>query len=209
MQLVDGVIKYQLDFETADPVEPGLIKEINIWRNILHRLDLVGHYKTVYQGAGYGNISRRLNDTGEFVITASHTGEISRTNHTHYVLVTESTIEKNHLTAKGPSKPSSEALSHAAIYKALPNINYVFHVHSAAIWKHTEQLNIPATSPDIAYGTVEMAQEIMRLCQTDGLKGGGILSMGGHQDGVIAFGETATYTGTALVQALAAAELES
>ncbi len=105
-------------------------------------------------------------------------------------------------------KPSSEALSHAAIYKALPNINYVFHVHSSGIWKHADTLNIPVTSPEIAYGTVEMAEEITRLCQTDALKNGGMLSMGGHQDGVIAFAATAAEAGTALVKSLVAAELE-
>ena len=206
--LLDGVIKYQLDFDQGEPLASELVAEINAWRNVLYRLGLVGHYKTIYQGAGYGNLSCRLDNTDQFVITSSHTGHIAKTDHTHYSLVTDHDTQKNHLAAKGPTKPSSEALSHAAIYEVLPNINFVFHVHSAAIWKQAEKLDIPVTSPDIAYGTVEMANEIARLCQTEELRDGGIISMGGHENGIISYGATAADAGALHVKYLVAAELE-
>ncbi|MBN1379599.1 MAG: class II aldolase/adducin family protein [Gammaproteobacteria bacterium] len=207
--LVDGVIKYQLDYEPSDPVAADLVAEINAWRNVLYRLDLVGHYKTVYQGVGYGNLSCRLDDSNEFVITASQTGHIPKTDHTHYSHVTESSPQKNYLAAKGPMRPSSEALSHAAVYQALPNIRYVFHVHNSIIWQKAAKLNISITAPEIEYGTVAMAAEIERLCRTVALIHGGIIAMGGHQDGIVAFAATAAEAGSLLVKTLVAAELES
>ena len=205
--LLDGQIKYQLDFKEADPIDVSLVAEINAWRNVLYRLGLVGHYKTIYQGAGYGNLSSRIGQTRQFVITSSHTGEISKTDHTHYSLVTDYDTQKNKLSAEGPMKPSSEALTHAAVYQALPDINYVFHVHSAAIWQHAEELGIPITAPDVAYGTVEMAKEITAICQSDGLREGGTISMGGHENGIISYGISAADAGALHVKNLVAAEL--
>lgn len=203
----EGVIKYQLDFVKDEPVQVAIVKEVNAWRSILLRLGLVGQNEALYQGAGYGNLSCRLDNTDAFVITGSQTGEILKTDHRHYATVIKSDVRKNYLCAKGPLKPSSEALSHAAIYKALCGIRYVFHVHSDVIWNQAAKLDIPVIAPEIAYGTVEMAEEITRLCMTDALRHGGLFSMGGHEDGVIAFGKTAAATGTLLIETLVAAQL--
>jgi hypothetical protein len=50
-----------------------------------------------------------------------------------------------------------------------------------------------------------MALEVQRLYRESTLSGTGILAMGGHQDGVLAFGGTAGEAGETLVRYLARA----
>ena len=82
----------------------------------------------------------------------------------------------------GPIRPSSEALTHAAIYDAFESIRYVFHVHSPDIWRQSQWLSLPSTSADIAYGTVDMALALKKLAGASGPEG--IMTMLGHEDGV-------------------------
>jgi hypothetical protein len=57
----------------------------------------------------------------------------------------------------------------------------------------------------VDYGTPEMAREVKRLDQTYGLRDKGLLTMAGHEDGIVAFGRTAAEAGAALTTALARA----
>jgi len=41
-------------------------------------------------------------------------------------------------------KPSSEALTHAAVYAASQTVKSVVHVHSPIIWRHYQALALPA-----------------------------------------------------------------
>lgn len=204
----EGIIQYQLDFITADPVDYPVIAEINAWRRILHQLKLVGQDDGLYQGMGFGNVSCRLNNSHQFVITASQTGHIAELESSHYCVVTDCSVERNRLVARGPMKPSSEALTHAAVYQALPEIQTVIHAHNAMIWQQAEKLHIPSTLPGIACGTVEMAAEIGRLCQNNKTRQRRIFSMAGHEDGIITFGKTAAEAGTTLISYLAAADVK-
>ena len=111
-------------------------------------------------------------------------------------------IDKNKLVARGLTRPSSEALTHASFYQASQEIFYVFHVHSPLIWQHAEALQIPVTASHIAYGTSDMALEIKNMFASAALASKNIIAMGGHKDGVIAFGSTADDTGQILVKTL-------
>jgi ribulose-5-phosphate 4-epimerase/fuculose-1-phosphate aldolase len=111
--------------------------------------------------------------------------------------VTHSDPEGNRLVAEGPVAPSSEALTHGMVYALDEHIRVVMHVHSPDIWKHADELGIAATSRRATYGTPEMAAEVRQLLQT-GAAHGHILVMGGHEDGVISFGETTDEAGRAL-----------
>lgn len=200
-----GIIQYQMDFVPALPVDDSIIAGINSWRRILYQLKLVGQDDQLYQGLGFGNLSRRLSCGNQFVITASQTGHIAELETSHYTVVTDCNLERNRLAAQGPMKPSSEALTHAAVYRTLPEMRYVFHAHNATIWQHAEELGLPSSTPGAACGTQAMACEIERLCTMHAVREGRVIVMGGHQDGIITFGVTADEAGSALVECLAAA----
>ena len=98
-------------------------------------------------------------------------------------------LDRNSLRSKGESPPSSEALTHAALYQVRSSIRGVVHVHSHAIWTAWKD-RLPTTKDDVAYGTTEMAYEMIRLHKRNALADLGVIVMGGHQDGVIAFGRS-------------------
>ena len=81
----------------------------------------------------------------------------------------------------------------------------VLHGHAPEIWKHARSLAIPVTAAAVPNGTPEMAREVQRLYRESALPGMGILAMGGHQDGVLSFGKSATEAGEVLVRQLARA----
>ena len=79
------------------------------------------------------------------------------------------------------------------------------HLHSPEIFQRAKPLQLLTTDPQAEYGTQAMAAELQRLARAN--KGGGpaLLVMGGHEDGIIAYGQTATETGTLIIQTLAKA----
>ena len=52
----------------------------------------------------------------------------------------------------------------------------------------------------MAYGTKTMAQEVARLYRHADLQQQGILVMGGHEDGVLAFGDSIEQAGQRLLR---------
>ena len=199
----EGVIKFQLDFERCNVVTPDMIREITPWREKLFQLKLIGQDPLRYGGLSYGNISHRVKaESEQFVITGSQTSHLPRLDVEHFALVEKSNINENKLIAKGCVKPSSEALTHSAFYMANPNINFVFHVHSASIWENADKLGIPVTSSAVSYGTPEMAREIKKLFDSGELNSQYIVAMGGHRDGIISFGQTANQAGQSIIDSL-------
>lgn len=191
----EGVIKFQCNWIEAAAVDDAVIEKLNLWRDRLHAAGLVGMTE---DGIGYGNISRRLDETS-FIISGSGTGALSKLSAAHYATVTGYHLEQNQVTAKGPLKPSSESLTHAAIYSQVIQVQAVFHVHHHALWNQLLQ-TAPSTAPDVAYGTPQMAKEVMRLITESSVK---LFAMAGHEDGIIAFGETEEEAGKLLMDALA------
>lgn len=59
---------------------------------------------------------------------------------------------------------------------------------------------VPTTRINCAYGTPEMAREIIRLCKEDNLKETEILVMSGHKEGIIAFGSNLEEAGNLLMK---------
>jgi L-ribulose-5-phosphate 4-epimerase len=103
--------------------------------------------------------------------------------------VTVVDLDRNFLRSVGERAPSSEALTHAALYQVNGAIRGVVHVHSRVIWDAWRD-KLPTTRDDVAYGTPEMAYEMIRLHKSRALGRLGVIVMGGHQDGVISFGPT-------------------
>jgi hypothetical protein len=203
---LEGVTKFALRFTRAAPLDFAGLRTLNAWRTLLHRLGLIGRDPARYGGVGFGNVSQRLAGNLEsFAISGTQTGELAVLDARHYARIDRCDIAGNSVEARGPIEPSSESLTHAMLYRLSPDIRYVFHGHSPLIWRHAQSLGIPVTRPLAAYGTPAMAAEIYRLYRAGGFAGRGLVAMGGHEDGVVAFGERAEETGLALVGALAAA----
>lgn len=208
----EGVIKYQLDFTAAPPLPASEIAEINHWRAILYEKKLIGQDPARYGGYGYGNLSVRLAPFDAppsarcFVISGSQTGNLRELGPAHYTVVTECHPAANRLVAHGPISPSSESLTHGAVYALDPAIRVVLHVHSPEIWHAAARLGIPITDPTVPYGSPEMAAEVARLYATTDMAQRRIFSMGGHEDGIISFGATAEEAAETLLDVLAAAQ---
>jgi len=203
---VEGVIKYQLDFEPNQGLAWLGFEELNAWRNILFNLHLIGQEEGRYDGYGYGNISyRNQSDSNDFYISGTQTGGKKRLAINDYCRITLYDVKHNHIVADGPVKPSSEALSHGAVYQLDSKIRCVIHVHSDVLWRCAAQIGLPCTGLGVPYGTVEMADEIVGLYRSGKLSRTRLFIMGGHKDGVIAFGETIEQAGAALIAQLALA----
>lgn len=190
MKQQEGVIKYQLN-HTQQPVSHLLsLTEINAWRTIAVRLDLIGQSPDRYDNIGFGNISQRLVlHSDQFIISGTQTGHIEHLSPEHYCLVVKAEPHQNRLQSCGLCKPSSESLTHASVYAQDDAIQAVIHAHSPEIWKHTVALELPHTTADIPYGTVEMAAAVEQLFQSGKLSQTSLFTMLGHEDGVVAFGK--------------------
>jgi hypothetical protein len=197
----EGVVKYRLDFTPAPAPDWSLIADLDAWRSVLFQLGLTGHDPDRYGGLAYGNVSRRLAGR-RFLVSGTQTGGLPRLSAAHYCWVTDFDAEANVLVAEGPIRPSSEALTHAAVYQTLESVNAVLHVHSPELWRQAGPLAIPVTDPRIAYGTPEMAAAVQALLADPAIR---LIAMGGHRDGLIAVGETVEAAALPLIRALAAA----
>lgn len=177
----EGYIKYICEWnKTPISVPDKCIKEINEVRNELLILEMIGK---IIDGPGFGNISIRIKGD-QFFVSSTNTGHLKKLCEDNISLVTKTEITNNRLWCKGNSQASSESLTHAAIYNANKNINGVIHIHHKLLWN--KLLNIaPTTSPEIAYGTVEMADEISKIAKRTSNK---LIVLGGHEDGIITFG---------------------
>ncbi len=197
----EGVIKFDLDFEPGD-LDKIDISELSAWRSIFRSLGLIGQDVNRYDGYGFGNFSMRVQDG--FLITGTQTGELDELTLASYSLCTGWDLTCNSVNATGAVKPSSESLSHAAVYEVQPLANCAFHVHSPDIWQVAERMDIAITDEEVPYGTPEMAEEVRRSIRNLALPG--IFSMGGHEDGIFTFGAEMSQAGSLLVETLVSAK---
>jgi L-ribulose-5-phosphate 4-epimerase len=179
----EGYIKFSCNWIRGEGGPEELVEKINKVREKLVARGWIGAYP---DGIGFGNISVRTNGL-EFLITGSATGGIEKLNRNHYSLVKEYNIRKNSLTCVGPVKASSESLTHAMTYECSPETNAVIHIHSDELWEKLLH-NAPTTSVDAAYGTPEIAEEIRKLFNEKKVLKEKIIVMGGHPEGILAFG---------------------
>ena len=198
MTETEGVIKYQLDYTPAPAMDAASLRDLIDWHERCRALGVVGRDPDRYLGYAYGNLSRRL-ERG-FVVSCTQTGGKSTLTPDDYALVSECDFERNRVCARGPSKPSSEALTHGAVYAADDAVRAVIHGHTPLIWRRAEALGLPVTPADVAYGTPEMASAVHD--QVLRLGGRGLLVMGGHEDGVIAYGPDLDVAGALFASAM-------
>ena len=152
-----------------------------------------------YEGLAYGNLS--LGAPDGFWVTASQ--RIDR-----YELREEDLVfmpfahGRGVADAEGTHPPSSEALTHAAVHRAAPGAQLaVVHGHDAALWARGDELGWSRTSPKATNGSRHMAASVRG--NVERAPEGGALTMPGHQDGILLWGQDFAEIGARLDDAYA------
>jgi ribulose-5-phosphate 4-epimerase/fuculose-1-phosphate aldolase len=204
MSEMEGVIKYHLNHQHK-PLPTNInLNQLNAWRSVLFRLQLIGQNPQKYDGFGYGNISQRfMLNSSAFIISGTQTGHLAELSQDDYALIDSASVEHNQINSSGLTAPSSEALTHAGVYQQDANAQAVIHVHSPEIWRNTLALNLPHTEAEIAYGTIAMAQAVKALVNSQPVSQLPLFTMLGHEDGVVAWGATLEQAAAVLIQQLA------
>jgi len=172
----EGYIKYQSHWSPGAAPDAKAARLLEAWRKPLFAAGLVGHYHEL--NIGFGNISTRSGEPGQFLITGTQTGHIEQTTAEHYCLVTSFDVDRNAVYCTGPVQASSEAMTHAALYALDPSI---------------------ASDSAVTYGTPEMAIELGRLYRESPFGADGIAVMGGHEDGLISVGKSLEQAATKIL----------
>lgn len=211
----EGVIRFAVE-HTHAPLEPRVHGEtarvLAAWREILAHLRLLGRDPSRYEGLGFGNVSARVSPLGgapqgarPFLVSGSQTGGIAHATLRDFCVVERWELASNRVTSRGEVPPSSESLTHAALYDCSPAIRCVLHAHSPALWRHARALGLPVADAGAANGTPAMALEMQRLFRDGVFASLRIAAMGGHEDGIMVFGADASAAGETLVRHLARA----
>ena len=180
-----GVIKFVTKrLSSIVPPFPEL-DELNRCRAGLVEAGLLGRDK---QGIGFGNISVRRPDEPGFYITPSGSGDRPILSAADIVQVIEWNISKNKIEFRGASDPSSESLTHAAVYESDETVGAIVHAHDSFLWKCLLAAG-DATSGAAEYGTPAMAAAVKEFIRTR--RGNEILfAMNGHAGGLLCCGHT-------------------
>ncbi|OFX71279.1 MAG: hypothetical protein A2X12_03030 [Bacteroidetes bacterium GWE2_29_8] len=181
----EGYIKFNVnnDFKQNN-INDIVIRDINKVRKYLKDKGLIGYDGNA--NVSFGNISHRiLGNT--FVITSTNTGKYRFLRKQELSLVYDFDIKRNSISSNGMKLPSSETLSHVAIYLANQNVNAVIHIHSEYLW--TKYFNvISSIGEEFLYGTTELSEQIFKKVSSEN-KSKGIILFKGHENGLIVFAE--------------------
>lgn len=175
----EGVIKFKLHWQNGE-VPAFDLQGFNQARSALIQAGLIGEA----DGVGFGNLSVRLGSG--FLISGTQTGHLKELSSSHIVLVRQFNIKGNEIWSTGQTKPSSESMTHGAVYSANSEIGAVVHGHHLQLWEYGLK-HWKSTPESIPYGTSDMANAVIRLVeQVDCISG--LLAMAGHPGGVLAWG---------------------
>ena len=197
MTIDEGYVKYQSFWTKAPAPHAAATEELETWRQPLFAAGLIGEYPEY--GIGYGNISVRAGEPGQFLISGTQTGHLAATDKSHYALVTSWSVHSNRVCCVGHVQASSEAMTHAAIYQLDQQISAIVHVHSKDLW--CRYMNtLPTTAADVPYGTPAMANEFRRLYRDTDFRQAQLAVMGGHEEGIISIGGTLEQAATRVLR---------
>lgn len=178
-------IKFTCEQAATEITRFGALAELNAYRRKLLHLRVIG---VNANGIGFGNLSIRDSATKNFYITGSATGRKPELTLADCARVVGYDFEKNWLRYEGSAIPSSESLTHAAVYESDAKAGSVIHCHDSKLW--AALLNkAPTSSKAVDYGTPEMASEVTRLFKVTDVQSTKILVMAGHEGGIVAFGK--------------------
>jgi L-ribulose-5-phosphate 4-epimerase len=113
---VSRYVKFTHERTGAEIAPFNQLTELNECRRKLHELHLIG---VDSNGIGFGNLSIREGPTYNFYITGSATGGLAELTLADCVRVVAHDFDQNWLCYEGVAIPSSESLTHAAIYETI------------------------------------------------------------------------------------------
>lgn len=187
--MTEGYIKFNCHWKQEEFLfQEKIFRQLQTARAKLYSLGMIGIYP---DGIGFGNISVRNGESESFIISGSATGGFASLKQLDYALVNKYNISENSIYCTGLTKASSESLTHAAVYESLPEVGAVVHVHCLWLWDKLLKI-YPATSAEIEYGTPEMAYAVGKLASEINEREQNIIVMGGHREGILAFGKNLT-----------------
>lgn len=186
MSSEEGYVKFRAVREPGPAPAEAYVAALNETRAWLWAHHLIGLGP---DGIGYGNLSLRLPGTSQFIISATRTGGKALLQAADYVQVTQVDLSANTVWCRGSADASSESMSHAALYAASTAIGAVLHVHHAGLWQHG-LYRLPTTAAGASYGTPAMAFGLQEVHASLGCPPAGVILMGGHTDGLMAWGAT-------------------
>ncbi len=178
-----GVIKFKAIRRGSSPTDFFYLDELNRCRERLISAGLLGRDEN---GIGFGNMSVRESGGGSFHVTASGAGDRVCLSAADIVQVSAWDFANNQVDFTGSSEPSSESLTHAAVYEADHNVQAVIHAHDRRLWQHLLDAG-DATLGSAEYGTPAMADEVKKFVSDH--EGRPLLfSMTGHEGGLLSCG---------------------
>lgn len=182
----EGYIKFDLSRRPAPAVvDAADLDRLNAVRSRLYERKLIGVYP---DGIGYGNISwRNAPSPTPFLITGSATGQYPELHPAHIARVDSFDPAANRLHCTGPVDASSESMSHGVIYRQLPEVRAVIHIHSLPLWEAL-LWRVPTTPAEVTYGSPEMAAAIGDLLRDLQAAARRLFVTAGHREGIFAFG---------------------
>jgi L-ribulose-5-phosphate 4-epimerase len=182
---VSEYIKFSCERVAAEITSFDGLAELNAHRRKLLQLGLIG---VDPNGIGFGNLSVRDGATDNFYITGSATGGIHELTLADCAKVVACDFGRNCVRYEGSAVPSSESLTHAAIYESDATAGAVIHCHDSKLWPAA--LNeAPTTSKAAEYGTPEVAYEIIQLFKRTDVPSRRIIVMAGHEAGILTLGK--------------------
>jgi hypothetical protein len=194
----EGAAKFTPRWGATTPLPESDWRDLSRWREKLAALRVLG---VDADGVAFGNLSQRRFGTCRFIITGTQTAGLSSLDERHFVEVASFDLERHALECRGPILPSSEALSHAAVYASDPRVMACLHVHHPLLWRELSG-RVPTTSSDGECGSLKMARDILQLFADARGHEPRIIVMGGHRDGLLFMGETLEDAGRRLSQEL-------
>lgn len=151
-------------------------------------LGVIGRDPQRYEGLAFGNLSHRPAGAEGFWVTATQTADRRLLRPQDLVWIDSWQLEQQTVVAHGNLPPSSETLSHAAIHGARAGTAlWVLHGHAPSIWQQAAARGWAVTDVAAANGTLALARALAALATP----ASGLIVMGGHRDGVIAYGDEA------------------
>jgi len=206
--LTEGTIRFSYTLRAPAPgdrIAQADSDAAESWCAILRALGLLGRDAARYHGYAFGNVSvRDSRSRARFYVTASQTTDKPCNAPAAWVRIDGCDLARFSVAATGDAPPSSETLTHAAIYAADAAIGWIFHVHAPAIWRAAPRLELAAVGAEVPYGSPELATAVERLAQSHPARPLLFATLG-HEDGVFACGADADGTAGALVALLARA----
>ena len=153
-------MKFEIEFE-GEWIPDSLASELVSWAKKLDEDGLTPPYEYNGRKCNAGNLSYRKEPGFVITPTARSSASLSPLD---LVFVVRCDPAGRKVFARGSNPPSSEALTHYAIYSARPDVGAVFHGHDGAILKNAGKMG-EAVAKEAAYGSVELALGVQKSAE--------------------------------------------